>query len=138
MSDGYEFGGDDHGYDAGHQEYDLNALHAEQGADHDQYTNFEQFGQTHAEEEDVHFANFHNVEASDGHGAYYSETDATEFDKHSASADAVYGQEYTNAEHDSNYSELDELRKSFEADYLHSGPELGYEGGHEELSAVSK
>ncbi len=123
-------------YEAGHEQADLHALHAEQGADHDQYTNYDQFAQTHAEEADVHFANYHNVEATDGHGAYYSETDATEFDKHTASADAVYGQEYTNIEHDSNYAELDELRESLERDFARYNPELG--GTPEEFAAATK
>ena len=130
MSDDYGYdGGDNHGYEAAHQDYDLNALHAEQGSDHDQYTNYDQFAATHAEEEDVHFANYHNVEASDGKGAYYSETDATEFDKHSASIDTVNSEEFTNIEHDSNYSQIDELRKSFEADFLH------VDGGYDALTA---
>ena len=129
MSDGYE-GGYDGGYDAGHESYDLNALHAEQANEHDQYTNFQEFAATHAEEEDVHFANYHNVEASDGKGAYYSETDVTEYDAHNASVDTVYDQEYTNAQHDSSYSELDKLRESFEKDYLSVDG-----GGYSELTA---
>jgi hypothetical protein len=108
----------DGGYNAGHEDYDLHALHAEQGSEHDSYTNFNQFAATHAEESDVHFANYHNVEASDGHGGYYSETDITEYDAHNASADTIYAQDYTNIEHNANYSQLDELRESFERDYL--------------------
>jgi len=124
----------DAGNDAGHEQHDLDHLHAEQGADHDQFTNFQQYAEDHAQESDVHYANFHNVEAADGHGATFSETDATEYDAHEASADSVNAESYTNAEHDSNFAELEELREHLEADYLHQGPELG-EGGHEELTA---
>jgi hypothetical protein len=126
--------GYDGGFDAGHQEYQLDALHAEQGAEHDSFTNFQEFAATHAEESDVEFSNYHNVEASDGHGGHYSETDATQFSASESSIDTVYDQEYTNAESSSEFSQIDQLRERFEADYLHSGPELG-ESGHGELTA---
>jgi hypothetical protein len=129
-------GGFEGGIDAGHQEYDLNALHAEQGSDSDSFTNYDQFAQTHAEESDVEFSNFHNVEASDGNGAFYSETDATEFSSHEASFDNVTSEEFTNAEHNSEFSQIDQLRERFEADFLSTGPEVGgHEGGYGELSA---
>ena len=125
---GYD-GGHEGGYDAGHQEYNLDQLHAAQGAEHDQFTDYNQYAAEHADESDVHFANFHNVEASDGHGAYYSETDATEYDAHEANYDSVNSENYTNIQHDSNFSELDHLRQQFEADYLHA------DGGHGALTA---
>ena len=134
MSD--DFGGD---LDAGHQDYDLNALHAEQGSDSDQFTNFDQFSENHAQEEDVHFQNFHNVEASDGHGATFSETDMTEFDAHSASVDSVNAESFTNIENQTDFSELDKLQESFESDFLHAdgpGPQLG-DGGEQQITAVS-
>jgi len=130
MSD--DFGGD---LDTGHEQFDLDHTHAAEAGDHDQFTNFNQFAENHAQESDEHFANFHQVEASDGHGAFYNETDATEFDAHQASVDSVNAENFTNEEHDSNFSELDHLREQFESDYLHGGgPELG-ESGHGELTA---
>ena len=74
------------------------------------------------------------------HGAYFKETDATEYDAHEANYDSVNSENYTNAEHDSNFSELDHLREQFEADYLHAngGGHEVYDSGHGELSAASK
>ena len=139
MSDDFsgDFGGHEGGdLSAGHQDFDLDHTHAAQGADHDSFTDFNHLNETHAQESDEHFANFHQVEATDGHGATFAETDATEFDAHNASFDNVNAESFTNEEHDSNFSELDHLREQFEADYLHSsdGPELG-ESGHGELTA---
>ena len=130
---GYD-GGHDSGYDAGHQQFDLDHLHAAQGAEHDQLTNFDQYNAEHADESDVHYANLHQVEAADGHGATFKETDATEYDAHEANFDSVNAESYTNAEHDSNFAELDHLREQLEAGYVHEGPELG-ESGHGELTA---
>ena len=126
--------GYDGGYDAGHQQFDLDHLHAAQGSEHDSFTNYDQFAAEHADESDVHYANFHQVDANDGHGATYKETDATEYDAHEANYDSVNAESYTNAEHDSNFAELDHLRERLEADYVHDGPELG-ESGHGELTA---
>ena len=132
---GYD-GGHEGGYDAGHEQYNLDHLHAAEANDHDQYTDYNQYAAEHADESDVHFANFHQVEATDGHGAYLKETDATEYDAHEANYDSVNAENYTNAEHDSNYAELDHLREQFEADYLHNnGGHEVYDGGHGQLTA---
>ena len=134
---GHDGGYDGGSYDAGHQDASLDHLHAEQGAEHDQYTNYDQYSEDHAQEADVHYANLHQVEASDGHGAYFKETDATEYDAHEASADSVNAESYTNAEHDSNYAELDHLREQLESSFIHDGdgPRELHEGGHDELTA---
>jgi hypothetical protein len=131
MSD--DFGGD---LEHSHEQYDLNALHAEQGAESDSLTNYDQFAATHAEESDVQFSNYHNVEASDGHGAHYSETDATEFSSHEASVDTVFSENFTNQEHSSEFSQIDTLRERLEAEF--TSIEGGDEGGQHELSAVDK
>ena len=143
---GHEGGYDGHdaGYEGdGHEQSGLAASHEAQGNEHDQYQNYQGFGESHEQEHDEHFKHIHQVEYDDGHGGHYKVTDITVYDEHSESSDQVFGQEYTESEHDSSFAELETLRDRFVSEIGNIGHSLGYrdggedEGGQQALSEVS-
>jgi hypothetical protein len=138
---GYESGydGPDRGYEG--EQHGLSAAHAEQGDDSDRYQNFNAFGAEHEEERDEHFKHIRQVEYSDGKGGYYKVTDITTYDVHEESSDEIFGQNYTEANHEESYNELETLRERFISEISEIGEAIGYgrddEGGQQALSEVS-
>jgi hypothetical protein len=139
---------DDFGYDAGHdgdthdslahaeQDQDLNQQHNAFDSDHDQLNQHNQFDHEAAFEKDENFVDAHHVEADNPHGQHFEQDDFTKADSHEAAFASDSGESSVNAGHDSSDSELDTLRTHFEQELTTANHD--FDGGHGELSAVSK
>jgi len=142
--------GHDGGYDAGHdgqdggfEQHGLVAAHEAQGNESDHFQNYQGYGESHESEHDEHFRNIHTVEYDDGKGGHYKVTDITVYDEHSETSDQVFGQEYTEANHDESYSDFDTLRERFVSELGEIGHAVGYgrgdeyDGGQQAISEAS-
>jgi hypothetical protein len=133
MSD--DFGGFDAGHvDAGEQHFELDHGAQQFGTDQDHQLEHNAYGEANNYENDQHFQQGHAVEYDSPNGAHFAEQDYTNYDSHEAASSAAYGEHYSAESHDSAYAELDHLKESFDAQYLHADqyeiPQ--YEGGHYE------
>jgi hypothetical protein len=117
----------------GHENYDLDHTQADQGNEHDHFQDFSAYGNQHAAELDEHFAQGHHVEADTPY-SHYEESDYTNADVHAAEYDSNFGEHSVEADHDSSFADLDQLREHFDADSLSAHQ---WQGGPEALSAVS-
>jgi hypothetical protein len=117
----------------GHENYDLDHGHQDAGNENDHYQDFNAYGNNHATELDEHFAQGHHVEADNPY-SHYEESDYTNADVHASETDSNFGVHDVEADHNSSFADLDELREHFDADTLSAHQ---YSGGPEALSAVS-
>ena len=140
--DGHD-GGYDAGHDGGFEQHGLVAAHEAQGNESDHFQNYQGYGESHETEHDEHFRNIHTVEYDDGKGGHYKVTDITVFDEHSETSDQVFGQDYTEADHDESFNDFDSLRERFVSEIGDIGHVLGhghggdYDGGQQAISEAS-
>ena len=117
-----------------HQDLDLDQGHQDFGNEHDHLTNFDQFGNQHNAELDEHFAQGHHVEA-DTPASHFEESDFTNADVHASESDANFGENFSDAGHDSSFGNLDLLHEDASLDSL-SAHQFD-DGGAGEITAVS-
>jgi hypothetical protein len=118
--------------DAGEQHSDLDHGQAAYGNEHDASQDYDAFGQANSYEHDVDFNQGHHVEYDNPSGAHYAETDYTNYSGHEAASSAAFGEHYAADSHDASFADLDHLRESFDAQYLHAD---GAGSGEQALAA---
>jgi hypothetical protein len=140
---GYDGGHDASQLDAGEQHYDLDHNAQAYGNEHDANQDYNAYGEANNYENDQHLDHGHAVEYDNPQGGHYAEQDYTNYDSHEAASSAAFGEHYSAESHDAAFADLDHLKESFDAQYLHEGqyevPQVGhgqYEGGEQALSAA--
>jgi hypothetical protein len=128
---------DDYGHvDSGHEYAELDHGQAEQGYDADHALNASQYGEATSHESDTHYAHGHHEEFDSPADAHYSETDYTNLDAHEADSHAAFGTEFSEANHNEAFENLDHLHQELEGEH-YDATRYG-DDGQQEISAVSK
>jgi hypothetical protein len=122
--------------DAGEQNYDLDHAQSEYGTDSDHSLEANQYGEVNQYENDQHFEQGHHVEYDSPTNAHYEEQNYTNFDGHEAASNASFGEQFSESSHNEAFANLEHLQESFQGEHFSA---TGIDdGGHEEITAVSK